>query len=115
MNFELDESIPWDIFTRQTYNHLDNPSNPTNDDLIKILKGTDKSWSGGSDDSPEFKHLREHLGSEGYIMIERGWWNGDRVLKPFVFNGVEFNIGDQFCCGAAMKHHLKFARTYDQY
>jgi hypothetical protein len=49
----------------------------------QVIEGT----SIGNEDHPEFAKLREKLGSEGYISIERGWWNGDRVLKPFYLNG----------------------------
>lgn len=58
-------------------------------------------------DHPAFAALREHLGREGYIDIERGCWNGDRVTKPFYLNEVFFDVGKKFVCAAAMKHILK--------
>lgn len=61
-----------------------------------------------NDDHPEFKLLREQLGQDGYIKIERSWWNGDQVTKPFTLNGKKFKTGDRFPCGAAMKTHMQF-------
>jgi hypothetical protein len=68
----------------------------------EVIHGT----SIGNEDHPEFTKLREKLGSEGYISIERGWWNGDRVLKPFYLNGKKFDKGEKFCSASAMG--LKF-------
>lgn len=55
-------------------------------------------------DHPAFTGLREHLGARGFIRIERGWWNGDRVIKPFYFNGLLLNVGDKFLCAGAWKY-----------
>lgn len=79
----------------------------THEELIKVLKDEDKCRSISSIDHPEFTNLREQLGRDGFIRIERGWWNGDRVLKPFLLNNVKFKKGEQFSCAAAMKFHLK--------
>jgi len=114
MDFTLDESyicdVP-DIRIFSIYKGQD-PDSLTSDELMRIIKGTDKITSVGTKDHPEFDRFREQLGTEGYIRIERGWWNGDRVLKPFVLNGVEFKVGEQFSSACAMKHHLEFARKY---
>jgi len=59
-------------------------------------------------DHPAFAALRRHLGARGYIKIENGWVNGDRVTKPFHLNGVPFNVGDQFSSASAMSSHLKY-------
>jgi hypothetical protein len=112
MNFTLDESIPWDISIRQSWSTLENPDNPTPDDLIKLLLQHHEITSVRNDDSPEFQTLRNQLEAQGYIECERNWWNGDRVLQPFALNGVPFRPDDKFCCGAAMQHHLKFEREY---
>jgi hypothetical protein len=112
MNFTLDESIPWDISIRQSWSTLDNPDNPTPDDLIKLLLQHHEITSIRNDDSPEFQALRNQLESLGYIKCERNWWNGDRVLQPFTLNGVPFDTGNKFCSGAAMQSHLKFEREY---
>jgi len=62
----------------------------------------------GSVDHPEFSKLREQLGESGFIQIERGWWNGDCVLKPFSVNGFKFRKGEQFPCACAMSGHMKY-------
>jgi hypothetical protein len=112
MNFTLDESIPWDISIRQSWSTLENPDNPTPDDMIKLLLQHHEITSVRNDDSPEFQTLRNQLEALGYIECERHWWNGDRVLQPFALNGVPFRPDDKFCSGAAMQHHLKFEREY---
>ena len=55
-----------------------------------------------SDDHPFFSDTREWLGRHGYISIQRQWTNGDRVTKPFFFNNILMDVGEQFSCGAAM-------------
>lgn len=59
-------------------------------------------------DHPAFAALREHLAHRGYIKMETGWVNGDRVTKPFHLNGVPFNVGDKFLSASAMEGHLKY-------
>jgi hypothetical protein len=113
MNFTIDESKRFDVTIRSVHSYLDDPENPTADDLIKILKGVYQSITISNDDSPEFKALRNQLESEGYIECQRSWWNGDCVLKPFTLNGVKFEVNGKFCCGAAMNGHLKFEREYE--
>jgi hypothetical protein len=56
----------------------------------------------GTIDHPKFTELREKLGANGLIEIERGWWNGDRVLKPFYLNKHKFSVGDKFLSAIAM-------------
>jgi len=116
MDFTLDESCICDVQIKEVYSVFKgrNPDSLTPDELMRILKGTDKMTSVFSKDHPEFNRFREQLGVEGYIRIERGWWNGDRVLKPFTLNGVKFIVGDQFSSACAMKHHLEFARKYNR-
>lgn len=81
----------------------------TDDELIMLSKGHNISRQIWSEDHPEFTKLREQLGAEGYIKIERGWSNGDRVLKPFVLNTKQFKVGDQFSSAGAMKWDLEHA------
>jgi len=113
MNFTIDESKPFDVSIHSVRSYLENPENPTANDLIKILKGTHQFTSIRNEDSPEFKALRNQLEAEGYITCERGWLNGDRVLKPFTLNGVKFKVNGKFCCGGAMNSHLKWEREYE--
>ena len=78
----------------------------TDDDLLKILKGEGKCSSTTSDDHPEFKNLREMLGEQEFISINRNSWNGDKVLKPFSLNGAKFKVGEMFACGGAMSYAI---------
>lgn len=61
-------------------------------------------------DHPEFTKLREQLGEEGYISIQRGWWNGDKVLKSFLFNGIKFLKDSRFPCASALGVSYKIAK-----
>jgi hypothetical protein len=79
----------------------------TEDGLIEALKYTNNCYSISSVDHPEFAKLREQLGAEGYIYIERNWWNGDYVIKPFTLNGKQFKKGNQFCCACAIQYTLE--------
>ena len=79
---------------------------PTAEELLLILQGKGNCSSTSSADHPEFARLREQLGADGYISIQRGWWNGDTVEKPFTLNGRKFKIGAQFSSGSAMGTHL---------
>jgi len=110
--FELDESLEWHLATYEEWNSYLNQDVVTDEDLVEVLKGKGKCSMTGSDDGPEFKALREQLETLGYIRIQRSWWNGDRVLKPFMLNGITFRKDTQFSSGAAMKIHLEFARKY---
>lgn len=75
---------------------------PTDNELLLILQGKGKCSMTHTEDHPEFNKLRVHLGELGYISINRGSWNSDRVLKPFTLNGLKFKKGAQFSCGAAL-------------
>ncbi len=112
--FDLDPAYLTDVVVRQSWGMYDykKPEELTPDEVIKILKGEDQCSSTSTKDHPEFSKLREQLGADGYIEIQRGWWNGDRVLKPFTFNGAKFRKGEKFCCASAMAGHLKFAKEY---
>jgi hypothetical protein len=74
------------------------------DKLTSVSMGY--NWNGFSmiysQDHPAFTQLRERLNEEGYIEIQRGWWNGDRVTKPFYLNNMYFDIGEQFSCAPAL-------------
>ena len=76
--------------------------------VLSAIKGENHHCSSmWSEDHPEFTKLREQLGRDGYIHIQRGWWNGDSVLKPFTVNGKQFRPHDQFPSASPMKHTLK--------
>jgi len=110
--FTIDESYITDVSVRIEHDFIKDRNNPTHDDLIKILKGYDKSVSISNKDHDEFTKLRDQLESEGYIETQRGWWNGDRVLKSFKLNEWTFRKGHKFCCAAAMKGSIEYARKY---
>ncbi len=59
-------------------------------------------------DHPTFAANRDWLAINGYIHKETGWCNGDRVLKEFKLNSVNFSVHDSFPCAGAMKSHLKY-------
>ena len=110
MNFELDPEYVTDVAVTQTYYRHANKSTLTNEELIEVIRNPVSSSTYSTEDHPEFARLRDRLGELGYISIQRGWSNGDRVLKPFSLNSVTFEPGEQFCCAAAMKFHLERAQ-----
>ena len=112
MVFELDESLDWHPFYHREWNDYTTKDTVSNEDLVKVLQGRGNHSVMGSDDSAEFKALRNQLEDQGYIQCQRSWWNGDRVLKTFFLNGVRFDPDDQFCSGGAMKLHLRSARRH---
>jgi hypothetical protein len=59
----------WNTYTK-------NGRVPTAEEVLLILQGKGKCGMTSSADHPEFAKLREQLGAEGYITIERGWVNG---------------------------------------
>ena len=56
----------------------------------------------GLDDHPKFIELREKLEKEKYIRVERSYWNGDTVIRPFTVNGIKFGVGEKFPCASAL-------------
>ena len=90
---------------------------------VKYLSNVyiDYRWQGdgmgitSSQDHPCFTEIRESLGRKGYIEIERGWSNGDHVLKPFYINRYLFEEGDKFCCAGALHYTIKRFMESDEY
>lgn len=58
-------------------------------------------------DHPGFTRLRTELEQRGYIKVERGWINGDRVLRRFRLNNVWFEEDDKFPCASAIAYTIK--------
>ena len=58
-------------------------------------------------DHPSFAAMRDHLDHRGFIKIEHGWCNGDKVVKDFKLNGKEFIALDKFVSAGAMKYKYK--------
>lgn len=106
MNFYIDPEFLVSVTIKEEWDTFKGKEYLTDDELIKLSKGYNISSSIHSEDHPEFAKLRNQLGEEGYIKIERGWSNGDRVLKPFVLNGKNFAIGQQFSCAPALRYDL---------
>jgi hypothetical protein len=102
-NFEIDPSYLCSVTIRTE--HKSKYEN-TEEDLIRALKYSNNSYSVSSVDHPEFAKLREELGTAGYIEIQRGWWNGDMVLKPFSINGAKFKKNEPFHSGAAIRYTI---------
>ena len=107
-DFSIDEQYLTDV---QVVTYPKFVSDTEDDEFIRVLAGNVVRCI-GSKDHDEFTKLREQLKLDGFIEIERSWWNGDRVLKPFTLNGVKFKKHEKFVCATAMKGHLKFARKY---
>ena len=104
-NFEIDPSHLCGVVTTSytTFRLVGDDHNLPDD--IKQLFNKDQPQQvkvTGSDDHPLFKELRNTLEREGYIVCQRSWWNGDRVIKTFSLNGVVFVEGGTFWCGSAM-------------
>lgn len=110
--FTIDESYICDVTVRTETSMLENPDDPTPNDLIRILKGNHKMISISNKDHDEFTKLRNQLEELGYIKTERSWWNGDRVLKSFKLNEWTFKKGEKFCCAAAMRVSIDCARQH---
>ena len=73
-------------------------------ELVSYDSSGKKYGSLSHQDHPSFTNTRNFLENEGFIKTERNWSNGDRVLKPFYFNNVLMQEGDQFSCAIAMRH-----------
>jgi hypothetical protein len=116
MNFTIDPEYLTSVTIRNEWNtYTHNGRVPTAEELLLILKGKGNFGMTSSEDHPEFAKLREHLGDLGYIHIQRGWWNGDEVLKPFKLNGRKFKVGAQFSSGGAMGTHFAVRAKHPEY
>ncbi len=64
------------------------------------------SW----EDHPEFLKLRDRMLQDKVIAppFIPGVRNGDKVIEPFTFNGVEFEAGERFPSASAMPGRIKF-------
>lgn len=110
MNFELDEQYFTSVTIYKEWSVYDGKENLTSQELLDVLQGKGKCSSTSSADHPEFAKLRETLGEQGYISIQRSWWNGDTVIKPFKLNNKRFKKGDRFLSAAAQGCELSFQK-----
>lgn len=114
-SFKLDESVMVDQIIRETVNPYAGRDDLTDEELLKAIAGQGIYTSTRNQDHPDFTALRDLLEAQGYITTQRNYWNGDRVVKPFLLNGVEFKQGAKFPCAAAMRHHIEWKRDHPEY
>ena len=107
--FILDEKYITDVTVRVERRQEFNDKH----DLFKVIKNPIVMTSIPSKDHDEFTNLRNQLEESGYIKTERGWWNGDRVLKSFKLNEWTFRKGHKFPCAAAMRVSIDCARKHN--
>ena len=111
-SFNIDIQYATSVIIRTEHKIKRFTSESEADFLVRKLSSDNSPvFSTSSEDHPEFAKLREQLGTEGYIEIQRNSWNGDRSIKPFMLNGVIFNPGDRFLCAAAIKFDLTHGKT----
>ena len=110
--FYIDPQYLVDVPTHNIISTLENPENPTPEDLLKILSGKDAWHMFGNKDHDEFTRLRNQLEQLGYIKTERNWWNGDCVLKSFKLNGWIIRKGSTFPCAAALGNSIYCANKF---
>ena len=110
--FYIDIAYVTDTIVKKQYRITQMKDESSEDFLIRKLSTDNVAFSTtGSEDHPEFTKLREQLNKDGYIKIERGWWNGESVLKPFQLNDVSFKVGRTFPCASAMNYVLRSGKT----
>lgn len=115
MDFYINDEYLTDILVTSSYGPNIDHDNPSDDDLIEVLKNPGPSCTiTGTEDHPEFAQLRDLLEQQGYIQCQRNWVNGDRVLKSFTLNDVPFEPNEKFCCAAAMKFHIQVRKKYQK-
>lgn len=107
--FYIEPEFLTSITVTTAYPIQQQPNETIEDFLVRKIQSTvPAAVITSSRDHLEFTKLREMLGDMGYISIERGWWNGDRVLKKFYLNDVVFEKDEKFMCADAMKYHLAY-------
>lgn len=110
--FFIDDKFITSVTVRTEADFIKDRKNPTHEDLIKILKGWDKSVSISSKDHDEFTKLRNQLEELGYIKTQRSWWNGDIILKSFKLNGWTMRKDHKFPCASALRVSIDCAKKY---
>jgi hypothetical protein len=109
MNFTIDPEYLTSVTQKTSISPFVNKETLTPDELAEALVYENTSYAISTIDHPEFTKLRESLQCDGYIYVQRGWWNGDEVLKPFTLNGFKFKRGNRFPCAAALGIAIKCA------
>lgn len=111
--FTIDEQFLCSVTTHEEGSIYAGRESLTEEELLRVMMGGDRWTMTGSRDHEEFARLRDRLEAEGYIRCERGWWNGDRALREFTLNGVQFNEGDKFGSGGYIRTQLEWKRKYN--
>lgn len=109
-NFDINPQFLESVTDVKEYSIYDDPENITEEELIDTIKDANIIRLTGTKDHPEFARLREYLCENGFIKIQRSWWNGDIVTKSFTLNNAIFEVGDNFPSASAMKIHMKYAK-----
>jgi hypothetical protein len=96
-----------------THREIENPEVTIPDELLDgcrveyRIEGTYGTIA--HEDHPAFAALRKRLKSIGLISIpEYPCWNGDTVLKPFRFNGIQLNPGETFYSASAWRTRFNY-------
>lgn len=103
---ELDLGCPIWVFVSPRYLTAETKGYQTFDERGR------KNGMTGSVDHPYFTETRNWLHNNGWIKMETGYWNGDKVIKPFYFNNVLLNAGESFGCAPAMSGK-RFTKNYN--
>ena len=106
MKFNINPAYLVYVNRSTDYSALRNKTDLTGEELFKLLKGEDIVQCLSTEDHPEFTKLRLQLEELGYTEMQRIWWNGDRVVEPFILNDVKFNKDDTFPSAGAMRYRL---------
>lgn len=106
--FLIDQKYLESVSQLKSWSKYQGQAQLTEDELVEVLQGKDLCTSYATIDHPEFTKLREQLSKDGYIIIQRGWWNGDIVSVPFMLNGKRFKKNETFPCAGAMRGHMKY-------
>lgn len=77
-------------------------------DTLDIISGKGRITKYRDVDSFEFSKLRNQLAEQGFIKKVDTHTDADRVLQPFILNGVTFKKGNKFLSGESLRSYLKF-------
>lgn len=110
VDFIIDPVFMTDVTVRREWSRFENKplDELTDDDILCILEGKHLIVSNSIADHPVFDSLRRTLSEQGYIHMESGWWNGDRVIRPFRLNGALFECDEKFPCGSAIRRTVEY-------
>jgi hypothetical protein len=104
--FQIDEKFLCSVTVKKEMTFVIEEGNPLLSYNESLKPGNNVVTSTSFEDHPEFTKLRNLLEEQGYILTQRGWWNGDIVLKSFSLNGYTFRKHDKFPCASAIKNTM---------